>query len=344
MKATRQFKYDLVRFVAMTWVIAVHALVVVDTGRRLGIWYMILGQAFFFTANAIFFMLSGKFNLTRRNAEDWKGFYLRKTKSILLPIAVLFLLRTAYNLWPDFGLPLHFAKAYALNSLDEFSSCEYWFVFQLVSMLAVTPFLIPVVESFDHRKKKLFIYVGIIWFTFRFFLTNLGVELGYSFLFGGFWFSYLVGSFIEEFFSSARRRRALALCSFVAPLLAFVFYLFGYTSGAFDNSPFYLAAYVSLYFLLLWCGEKVKRPFVKKFVSFGAKHSFTVYMIHMMILKPIIAAVPTLYGISSLAEHVVISAVTLVICLLTSVVIDSLIISPLQKFFDLVCRRLNVKS
>lgn len=190
---SRQFKYDFVRFVAMTWVIGVHALTVVDTGRRLGSWYVVLCQAVFFTANAIFFMLSGKFNLVRKNSEDWRGFYVRKARGILLPVLVLFFIRTAYDMWPDLGTPLHFLKTFALNTVDYFDCREYWFVFQLLSMLVVTPFLVPVVESLDQGKKKLLMVLGLLWFTASFFMTNLGYELGYSFMFGGFWFAYLIG-------------------------------------------------------------------------------------------------------------------------------------------------------
>ena len=215
---TRQFKYDFVRFIAMTWVIGVHALTVVDTGRRLGSWYFVLCQAIFFTANAIFFMLSGKFNLIRKNSEDWRGFYFRKARGILLPVLVLFLVRTGYDMWPDLGTPLHFFKVFVLNAADNFSSREYWFVFQLLSMLVVTPFLVPVIESLDQGKKKLLLGLGLLWFTVMFFATNLGYELGYSFLFGGFWFSYLIGPFVEELFAEATRRRVLMLAGVLAPL------------------------------------------------------------------------------------------------------------------------------
>ena len=198
---SRQFKYDFVRFVAMTCVIGVHALTVVDTGRRLGSWYVVLCQAVFFTANEIFFMLSGKFNLVRKNSEDWRGFYVRKARGILLPVLVLFFIRTAYDMWPDLGTPLHFLKTFALNTVDYFDCREYWFVFQLLSMLVVTPFLVPVVESLDQGKKKLLMVLGLLWFTASFFMTNLGYELGYSFMFGGFWFAYLIGPFVEGLLS-----------------------------------------------------------------------------------------------------------------------------------------------
>lgn len=214
----RQFKYDFVRFVAMTWVIGVHALTVVDAGRRLGSWYVVLCQAIFFTANAIFFMLSGKFNLVRRNGEDWRGFYVRKARGILLPVLVLFLIRTGYDVWPDLGTPLHFLKTFVLNAADYFDYREYWFVFQLLSMLAVTPFLVLVIESLDRSKKKLLLCLGLLWFTVSFFMTNLGYELGHSFMFGGFWFAYLIGPFVEELFAEATRRRILMLAGVLAPL------------------------------------------------------------------------------------------------------------------------------
>lgn len=335
----RQFKYDFVRFIAMTWVIGVHALTVVDTGRRLGSWYVVLCQAILFTANAIFFMLSGKFNLVRRNSEDWRGFYVRKARGILLPVLVLFLIRTGYDMWPDLGTPLHFFKVFVLNAADYFSSREYWFVFQLLSMLVVTPFLVPVIESLDQGKKKLLLGLGLLWFTVMFFATNLGYELGYSFLFGGFWFSYLIGPFVEELFAEATRRRVLMLAGVLAPLATLALVLYGYSSGAFDNSPFYLVTYVGLYGLLLWLGDRVV-PSLRSSISFCAKHSFTVYMIHMMVLIPLSAAVPKVYGVASLVEHVGLSVATIIICILLSALLDTLLIKPLQRLFDILAQEL----
>lgn len=336
---SRQFKYDFVRFVAMTWVIGVHALTVVDTGRRLGSWYVVLCQAVFFTANAIFFMLSGKFNLVRKNSEDWRGFYVRKARGILLPVLVLFFIRTAYDMWPDLGTPLHFLKTFALNTVDYFDCREYWFVFQLLSMLVVTPFLVPVVESLDQGKKKLLMVLGLLWFTASFFMTNLGYELGYFFMFGGFWFAYLVGPFVEGLLSHALHQRLIVLAGVLAPLATLVAVLCGYSSGAFDTSPFYLITYVGLYCLLLWLGDRVV-PSLRRPISFCARHSFTVYMIHMMVLIPLSAAVPKLYGVASLAEHVGLSVLTIAICVLLSALLDTLLIKPLQRLFDILAQKL----
>ena len=335
----RQFKYDFVRFVAMTWVIGVHALTVVDTGRRLGSWYVVLCQAIFFTANAIFFMLSGKFNLVRRNGEDWRGFYVRKARGILLPVLVLFLIRTGYDMWPNLGTPLHFLKTFVFNFLENFGHREYWFIFQLLSMLVVTPFLVPVVESLNSAKKKLLFVLCFVWFAVSFFMTNWGHTFGYTFLFWGFWFAYLIGPFVEELFAEATRRRILMLAGVLAPFATLAAVLYGYSSGAFDTSPFYQITYVGLYCLLLWLGDRIA-PSLRRPISFCAKHSFTVYMIHMMVLIPLSAAVPKLYGAASLVEHVGLSVVTVATCVLLSALLDTLLIKPLQRLFDILAQKL----
>ena len=226
-----------------------------------------------------------------------------------------------------------------LNAADYFDYREYWFVFQLLSMLAVTPFLVPVIESLDRSKKKLLLCLGLLWFTVSFFMTNLGYELGYSFMFGGFWFAYLIGPFVEELFAEATRRRILMLAGVLAPFATLAAVLYGYSSGAFDTSPFYLITYVGLYCLLLLLGDRIA-PSLRRPISFCAKHSFTVYMIHMMVLIPLSAAVPKLYGAASLVEHVGLSVVTIAICVLLSALLDILLIEPLQRLFDILAQKL----
>lgn len=206
-------------------------------------------------------------------------------------------------------------------------------------MLVVTPFLVPVVESLDQGKKKLLMVLGLLWFTASFFMTNLGYELGYSFMFGGFWFAYLIGPFVEGLLSHALHQRLIVLAGVLAPLATLVAVLCGYSSGAFDTSPFYLITYVGLYCLLLWLGDRVV-PSLRRPISFCARHSFTVYMIHMMVLIPLSAAVPKLYGVASLAEHVGLSVLTIAICVLLSALLDTLLIKPLQRLFDILAQKL----
>lgn len=62
----RLFEYDFIRVVAMVFVIAVHALVVIDFADKFSLFYFNVMQAVFFSCNGIFFMISGRFALTSR--------------------------------------------------------------------------------------------------------------------------------------------------------------------------------------------------------------------------------------------------------------------------------------
>ena len=81
-------------------------------------------------------------------------------------------------------------------------------------------------------------------------------------------------------------------------------------------------------------------PSLRRPISFCTRHSFTVYMIHMMVLIPLSAAVPKLYGVVSLAEHVGLSVLTIAICVLLSALLDTLLIKPLQRLFDILAQKL----
>lgn len=51
----RLFEYDFIRVVAMVFVIAVHALVVIDFADKFSLFYFNVMQAVFFSCNGIFF-------------------------------------------------------------------------------------------------------------------------------------------------------------------------------------------------------------------------------------------------------------------------------------------------
>ena len=55
-----------------------------------------------------------------------------------------------------------------------------------------------------------------------------------------------------------------------------------------------------------------------------------------MVLIPLSAAVPKVYGVASLVEHVGLSVATIIICILLS----ALLIKPLQRLFDILAQKL----
>lgn len=132
-------EYDLVRVVAMVFVVAVHSLMVVDTSVRAGVITEVAGQSLFFTANALFFLLSGRFNL--RDVPDGKldDFYLKKFRGVILPALVIFFVRALYDLRVDPVSLRHVVGYFVRGSLGQYSGIEYWFIFSLAKLLLAAP-------------------------------------------------------------------------------------------------------------------------------------------------------------------------------------------------------------
>lgn len=143
----RLYKYDFVRAVAILFVVAVHSLYFVDQSNSACLWIYWTLQTLFFTGNALFFLLSGKFNLRERTDDaSVKKYYYSKIRNILLPIVIVFLIRTFYNLYPDITV-LGFTKAFIKNFAFEFASIEYWFVFSLMGCILVALFSPMLLQS-----------------------------------------------------------------------------------------------------------------------------------------------------------------------------------------------------
>lgn len=340
----RDIRYDVVRVVAMAFVVAVHALMIVDAGTPAGNAVTVLGQTVFYTCNALFFILSGRFNLTARNAGHPGRYYLRKARGIIIPVLILFFLRTVYDLWPELPGPRALAVAYVKNVLGGLSVSEYWFVFVLVPFLAVVPFLAPAFGAMGRSRQRLFLGMGLAWFGLLFLMTNSGLTFSWSYLFGGFAFPFFIGPFVEGYFEGERARRALWVAMPLCVLATTALVLGGLTShaqGAFDNSPFYMVLSIGMYLALLRLGGRVRRRGARAAIEFAARHSFTVYLVHMPVMYTLRTILPEASGAASYALHPLLTAATVLVSLALAVGIDAVLVGPAQRLFDLVVSRIS---
>lgn len=331
----RSYPYDVVRVVAMVFVIAVHSLVMIDTSWNLG-WYLVAaGQGLFFTANALFFMLSGKFNLReRKNDREMVDYYRKRVRNFLIPIVILFFIRTLYNLYPHFESLFHVGKEYLKNSISVFGGMEYWFVFTLFGYLIVAPFLAPMIDKLTPLSRKIFFGIGIAYHAILFVFANLSIDFSWGYLFSGFAFTFCLGGFVESLFPNRRsliRLGAVALVCLGAIVLCA---REGWSAGLHDTSPFYTILAVGVYLLVI-AGAKRLKPSAA--ISFLAQHSFSVYLIHMMFLMPISGALSGLFaGPASIAAYLAVVALVFACSLVAAVAIDSVVVKPVQRLFDKV--------
>lgn len=329
----RQFKYDLARSIAILFVVAVHSMFFMLPADALSDWYFIFMQIILFTGNAIFMMLSGKFNLRRLDSDSqFMRFYLRKIQTIVIPVLVVFFIRTVYDMisWGSNLSVRSVFVAYAKNTAYNYSSTEYWFIFALIGFLLVSPFLSKAFSDLSQNQKKLFIVIGLIWNCLLTVANNLNQNFKWGYLFSGFGFAYVVGLFIEDLFQTRMTKRQLFAFGLIALILDALAVKAGWTYGVHDTSPLYTVFAIALYILILEAGEKLEGS---KLVSMVAKHSFSIYLVHMMVLLPLHNALPRCSGLMGVAMHWGSTAIVFIASLGISIVLDAAIIRPIQVLY-----------
>lgn len=331
----RLYKYDFVRTVAIFFVVAVHSLYFVDQSSAACLWIYWALQSLFFTGNALFFLLSGKFNLRERTDDAGvKKFYYNKIRNIMLPIVIVFLIRTFYNLYPDITA-LGFAKAFVKNFSFEFASTEYWFVFSLVGCIIVAPFLAHAFAKLSRFEQKVFLAIGLGFNLLVIIAGNAGYAFKWGYLFSGFSFVFCLGQYIESFFTP-RNNRVLAIAAPLCLIVTVFLIDYGMRTNVQDISPIFTILSLGVYALLLFLGDKMNPS---KFVSFIAKHSFSIYLVHMMILLPLEGVLPILSGKWSLLMFAGVTLLVFAASTGVAFVLDKVVIDPAKNLFDKAFKR-----
>lgn len=337
----RLFSYDLVRAVAIIFVVAVHSLTVVDDLNPLCSWYIWTCQMVFFTGNALFFLLSGKFNLRERKTDvAFSSFYVKKVQTILVPILIIFFIRTLYELFPNWSLP-EIVKAFAVNTVYGFNNMEYWFMYSLVGFLLVAPFLARAVTGLSKLQIKYFLAIGFGYNAVLFVLDNMGIPFGWSYLFSGFAFAFLLGPMIETVVDTDCKYHILLALGGASLAISVLLISMGYRENVYDTSPLYTVLAMAIYMFLLRLGNRIKQ---NKALSFIAKHSFSIYLVHMMVLHPVFQFAPMLAGPFSILVHIGFTATVFIASLALAVLIDKVLLDPAKSLFGRLFKRISTKN
>lgn len=329
MNSTRQFGYDVIRAVACFFVVVVHTTMLIDVSN---LYCDILKSAIMLvaiTANAMFFMMSGKFNLTKKNQGNWGSFYIKRFASLIVPVAIYFFVRTLYNELPEWPGFIEFGKQFLKDIFFNYASTEYWFIYPLVGFLLAAPFLSVAFCDMTKHQAYIFVGVGVVFNGLTFLMSNIGIDLSWNYLFSGFGFVFFSGPLIETLVDSKKNLRVsqgIAFFSFVLTLI--LQYGLGFESGIYDISPLYFLLAVGIYVTLLDFGNKIKGS---RMVSFVAKHSLGVYLTHMMVLYPLNMLLGGAEGPVSLSVFGMGVIFVFIFSLMLGVVIDEMLVKPMQK-------------
>lgn len=288
MNRGRDVRYDVIRTVSMLFVIAVH---VNPKPFNSFPWFKDVFDDIIYTCNGMFFMLSGYFNLKKEfvTKEDYGKYYKNKLVTLLLPYVVMTCLLYGYDYWQSgrvFSL-----RSYLEETMNQFlalnSEQHLWFMYSLIGLVLSAPFLSKMLHAMKDWELKLMFWTAVGWNTVSFYLAN---DLGWNFHYGKWilasWTIYFfLGYFQERIVQQSKKKFWYLMGAFGFCITIFWPYIFSVENhGGHDFAPAYLFFVIGLYTLLL---NRVKISWepLKKAISFVAGHSFTVYLIHYLILQ-----------------------------------------------------------
>ena len=312
-------EFDYVRVIAMIFVIAVHALVVIDFKDSVSLFYFQLMQIIFFTCNGMFFLISGKFALVER--PSLYQYYLKKIICLGIPILIFFYVRTIWG-----------GGVYFFNLLGELADTEYWFLYVLMGNIALAPLLAKAFVNFNQKECWIFLIFGLFTHFMMTICSIFQINYSWSYVFSGYALYFYLGACVEKIFCTKKSKYALFLIAAGGVCVSLVLKYNGVTNYVHDISPIFAIITLGVYFAILQVVNKFKRRLdnINKLVTFVAKHSFVVYLVHMMILELIIRNFSqTWVGPFSILYHVITTSIVFIVSFVIAVVANKFFLNPI---------------
>ncbi|MCD4556645.1 acyltransferase [Schaalia sp. lx-100] len=348
-QAHRQYEFDVIRALAIIGVVAVHSLILISNSTSRPLQLLFIGsQTLFFIGNPLFFLMSGHFNIRAYDTkEKLTHFWYARAKGIIIPVACYLVIRSIYNVLMYEGIqnignvPRYFLKNLLLK--EGFTATEYWFIYVLIGYLLMTPFVSKGLNTLTPFAQKSLLIIGLAYQTAATLFTNLGYQFSLSLPISGFFFVFCIGAFVNTLFCERKYRIILYICGIGTYLLDCYLILRGYNINAQDTSPLFIITALAVYVFLLNACANIKE---NRLISFIARHSFGVYLCHMMVLIPTAQYLETYTDTSVLKVGgcVILCIFVLIVSLVFSVLVNKALVTPAQRLMDAIKETLNKRT
>ena len=285
----RELGYDFVRVIAMLFVIALHTN---PKPYANGSIWQELFLSVFFACNGLFFMLSGRFALSKKlsGVKEILNFYKRKLFSLFIPLVFfgfLYCLVGLYKSGEPFAAGVFFGSALK-GLLSDYSDSYLWFMFVLVGLTLSAPFLGRLFQHMTDNELHLLAAIGLIWEILSVYLgKNTGLGFGYSNWFLNGWpFYYFLGYYAYRVLEKSSKKKLLILIGMIAFVVnaLWTWKMPLYSYNAHDLAPLYTVFVVGFY-LLLGSAKINGEGAFGKIVRWIAAQSYFVYLLHRILLK-----------------------------------------------------------
>lgn len=309
----RILHYDIMRVLACIMVIATHAPIPHE-----GWCGPLLSSLSYFCAPCIglFFMISGALLLNKQYQErfDTKVFLKKKFVRILCPTVFWFI--TGYIL--------------SYCGIRNSEIAVLWFMFTMIGLYLLTPVIYRWVSAADKREIEFYLLIWIISLFYP--ILNLFVNLDHGpqswiYYFYGYAGYFILGFYLAKY-KIQRTSKVVLFIAFCVFSLAFPFLSY-YLHLDLDIYTFFwfLSPSVVLQCVIWWFVANKLCVFfdsIRPVIEFVSKHSFGIYLMHILILRNILWKLNWINSLSGIAQIIVCVILTMCVSLFFSWVLSRL--------------------
>lgn len=287
-------------------------------------------------ANAIFFILSGYFNLEKefKNKADIIKFYKNKFITIALPFLVFVFILGVWDyirVNSSFNI-LDYLGIYYSAIMDTSAGGHMWFLYTLFGLLLSTPFLSKALHHMDEKELTLLWYIGLGWnFASIYLCSNFGINFRFTaWMFDDWMLYYFAGYYYRHVVVNQSKTKwaILGIGGFVLTNIG-VLFIDNFTAATTSQVLFTLFCMGCLMF---WDkGINIKSERIKNIISYLGRHTFLIYLFNFRVIDFVQRKLAITNGsvLNGLAVVIISFIGSLVLSIITGICLK-----PVQRLID----------
>lgn len=281
MPNTRDTAYEKIRVIAMILTIAVHCSGSLEKETVSEQYLYDILSTIFFTCNGLFFMLSGKFALAAKceSFNEYYRYYTKKILTLIIPILFYMFLRTIYDNGLGF-LQLSFWKTYIKNVLSGYAGNEYWFLYTIMGLILLAPFLNKMVRGLKKGEIYLFLSFCLLYNATITYGPYFNLSFSWNFIFGSWVFYFFLGYLLEKIIDTPKKENLIILMGILSLVITFIQKQGDYIKHIHDLAPTFTFIVCAMFFLLKKGHHIKNNTFLNTLIIKCGRYSLAVYMVH----------------------------------------------------------------
>lgn len=288
MKTTQEESYNLLKILAIFMVLASHMMNVVELvspGKPFTLHVYQGVRAFLLTSNGLFFMISGRFLLSRFDGRIFYFYWKRLVKIGIPVLAASLFYYIASGSWAGMGMA--WGKDFVKSFLQSHIQGYFWFVYALAGFYLAVPFLAKMFKAMGREEKMALTGITLAFF----FLQNLYQIFQMEMVFTSYpfysWVFYCVlGYLVDTMDLAGRTKKMLMLLGIFAWILSvWESEFWTKTNPAIYNYSVTMIAMTTAVYLAVTGGGRKLAEKGRAWIHFIAQRSFYIYLMHGLTQK-----------------------------------------------------------